>query len=66
MLDIFNRMLADPEKMAKIKGCPFREAAFFALYNYVRKGGALIDLPWFAASKSARDSREKAALKKAA
>lgn len=52
MHKIFSKMLLDSEKMAKIKGHPFREVAFFALYKHVNSGGSLLELPWFAASAS--------------
>lgn len=54
MVKVFNNIFNDREKMAKVMGSPFREAAFFALYDFVKEGGDLLELPWFAAVKSAR------------
>ena len=47
MLNVFEKMIVDPSKMARIKGHTFQEAAFFSLYKYVKNGGKLSDLSWF-------------------
>ena len=54
MKKVFEAMLHDPAVMSKMKGSPVKEAVFFALYDFVKQGNELADVPWFAVTKFAR------------
>ena len=54
MEEVFDLMLYDPAVMSRIKSSPIKEAVFFALYDFVKQGNDLADVPWFAVTKFAR------------
>lgn len=54
MKEVFEAMLHDSAVMSKMKSSPVKEAVFFALYDFVKKGNELADVPWFAVTKFAR------------
>ena len=54
MKKVFEAMLHDSDVMSKMKSSPVKEAVFFALYDFVKKGNELADVPWFAMTKFAR------------
>ena len=54
MKEVFEAMLHDSAVMSKMKSSPVKEAVFFALYDFVKQGNELTDVPWFAVTKFAR------------
>ena len=50
----FDVMLYDPAVMRRMKSSPIKEAMFFALHDFVKKGNDLAAVPWFAVTKFAR------------
>ena len=54
MKKVFEAMLHDSAVMSKMKSSPVKEAVFFALYDFVKQGNELTDVPWFAVTKFAR------------
>ena len=54
MKEVFDAMLHDSAVMSKMKSSPVKEAVFFALYDFVKQGNELTDVPWFAVTKFAR------------
>lgn len=54
MKNVFEAMLHDSDVMSRMKSSPVKEAMFFALYDFVKQGNELADVPWFAATKFAR------------
>ena len=54
MKEVFEAMLHDPAVMRKMTSSPIKEAVFFALYDFVKHGNDLADVPWFAVTKFAR------------
>lgn len=47
MLNLFENLLSNPETMRKYNSDPVFYATFMALYDYVKAGHNLADLPWF-------------------
>lgn len=66
MKEVFEAMMKDEAIIRDVKGNPIKEAVFFALYDFVKKGNNLADLPWFAVTKFARSHREKISAQKVA
>ena len=62
MINVFETIINDPEKMAVYKKSPVEEAVFMALYGYVKEGHSFSDLPWFSLSnKKVINQHKKAA-----
>lgn len=66
MKEVFETMMKDEAIIRDMKGNPIKEAVFFALYDFVKKGNNLAELPWFAATKFARNHKEKISARKVA
>ena len=66
MKEVFYLMLKDKAIIQNLKKDPLREAVFFALYDFVKKGNDLASLPWFALTKFGRDYKEKISSQKVA
>jgi hypothetical protein len=51
VVQVFENILKNPEKMAYYNQHPILEAAFMAMYEYKKSGHKFSDLPWFSLSK---------------
>jgi hypothetical protein len=47
MIEIFESILRDKEKMKFFESDPVRHATFWGVYDYVKSGNKLSDIPWF-------------------
>ena len=66
MKEVFEAMLKDEAILRDLKGNPVKEAVFFALHEFVKKGNELAELPWFALTKFGRNHKEKVSAQKIA
>ena len=66
MKEIFDSMLKDEVVIRDLEGNPIKQAVFFALHEFVKKGNELAELPWFAITKFGRAYQGKNSARKLA
>lgn len=66
MKEIFDLMLEDEVVIRDLKDNPIKQAVFFALHEFVKKGNELAGLPWFALTQFGRAHQEKNSVRKLA